>query len=109
MNDLFFAANGDLYFTDQGQTGLHDPTGRVYRYDTAGKLTMLVEHRAEPQRAGDEQGRDRPLCRRHARQRGVAPAADGRRHGEQGRAVHPDDRRPSRTPTAWRWTKRAGW
>jgi gluconolactonase len=42
VNDLFFAANGDLYFTDQGQTGLHDPTGRVYRYDTAAKLTMLV-------------------------------------------------------------------
>src|SRR5258708_8040164 len=42
VNDLFFAANGDLYFTDQGQTGLHDPTGRVYRYDTAGKLTQLV-------------------------------------------------------------------
>ncbi len=43
VNDLFFAANGDLYFTDQGQTGLHDPTGRVFRYDTAGKLTMLVD------------------------------------------------------------------
>ena len=43
VNDLFFAANGDLYFTDQGQTGLHDPTGRVYRYDIAGKLTMLVD------------------------------------------------------------------
>ena len=42
VNDLFFAANGDLYFTDQGQTGLHDPTGRVYRYDTAGRLTLLV-------------------------------------------------------------------
>src|SRR6185503_762081 len=42
VNDLFFAANGDLYFTDQGQTGLHDPTGRVYRHDTAGKLTQLV-------------------------------------------------------------------
>jgi gluconolactonase len=26
-NDLVFARNGDLYFTDQGQTGLHDPTG----------------------------------------------------------------------------------
>ena len=42
VNDLFFAANGDLYFTDQGQTGLHDPTGRVYRYDAAGRLTILV-------------------------------------------------------------------
>ena len=31
LNDLVFASNGDLYFTDQGQTGLHDPTGRVYR------------------------------------------------------------------------------
>lgn len=31
VNDLFFAANGDLWFTDQGQTGLHDPSGGVYR------------------------------------------------------------------------------
>lgn len=42
VNDLFFAANGDLYFTDQGQTGLHDPTGRVYRYTASGQLTCLV-------------------------------------------------------------------
>jgi gluconolactonase len=31
VNDLVFAGNGDLYFTDQGQTGLHDPSGRLYR------------------------------------------------------------------------------
>ncbi len=43
VNDLCFAANGDLYFTDQGQTGLHDPTGRVYRYSAAGQLTCLVD------------------------------------------------------------------
>jgi gluconolactonase len=42
VNDLHFAANGDLYFTDQGQTGLHDPTGRVYRYTAAGQLACLV-------------------------------------------------------------------
>lgn len=42
VNDLHFAANGDLYFTDQGQTGLHDPTGRVYRYSADGKLVCLV-------------------------------------------------------------------
>lgn len=42
LNDLTFASNGDLYFTDQGQTGLHDPTGRVYRYTAAGQLTCLV-------------------------------------------------------------------
>ena len=43
VNDLHFATNGDLYFTDQGQTGLHDPTGRVYRYTADGKLTCLVD------------------------------------------------------------------
>src|SRR5262245_14143965 len=42
-NDLVFAGNGDLYFTDQGQTGLHDPTGRVYRYTSAGRLELLVD------------------------------------------------------------------
>jgi len=42
VNDLHFAANGDLYFTDQGQTGLHDPTGRVYRLGTDGRLAPLV-------------------------------------------------------------------
>lgn len=31
-NDLHFGADGVLYFTDQGQTGLQDPTGRVYRW-----------------------------------------------------------------------------
>jgi gluconolactonase len=31
VNDLVFARNGDLYFTDQGLTGLHDATGRVFR------------------------------------------------------------------------------
>lgn len=42
-NDLFFAPNGDLYFTDQGQTGLHDPTGRVYRLGAAdGRLERLI-------------------------------------------------------------------
>src|ERR1700754_38426 len=42
VNDLHFAANGDLYFTDQGQTGLHDPTGRVYRYAADGRLECLI-------------------------------------------------------------------
>ena len=41
VNDLIFAANGDLYFTDQGQTGLHDPTGRVFRYSASGQLQCL--------------------------------------------------------------------
>src|SRR3712207_3769664 len=43
VNDLVFAPNGDLFFTDQGQTGLQDPTGRVYRLEAAsGRLTCLI-------------------------------------------------------------------
>jgi gluconolactonase len=43
VNDLTFGCNGDLYFTDQGQTGLHDPTGRVYRLTASGQLTCLID------------------------------------------------------------------
>ena len=43
VNDLFFASNGDLYFTDQGQTGLHDPSGRVYRLAADGRLDCLID------------------------------------------------------------------
>lgn len=42
VNDLTFDANGNLYFTDQGQTGLHDPSGRVYRLHTDGKLDLVI-------------------------------------------------------------------
>jgi gluconolactonase len=42
-NDLHIAKNGDIYFTDQGQTGLHDPTGRVYRLATDGRLDCLID------------------------------------------------------------------
>lgn len=42
VNDLFFAANGDLYFTDQGRTGHHDPSGRVYRLTAEGRLHCLI-------------------------------------------------------------------
>lgn len=33
VNDLIFDARGRLYFTDQGQSGMHDPAGRVFAYD----------------------------------------------------------------------------
>jgi len=42
LNDLHFASNGDLYFTDQGQTGIADPTGRVFRLRANGQLDRLV-------------------------------------------------------------------
>ncbi|MDB5411941.1 MAG: SMP-30/Gluconolaconase/LRE domain protein [Rubritepida sp.] len=47
-NDLIFARNGDLYFTDQGQTGLHDPTGRVYRLRPGGELDCLLSNGPSP-------------------------------------------------------------
>ena len=47
-NDLFFASNGDMYFTDQGQTGLHDPTGRLYRYRADGRLDCLIDNIPSP-------------------------------------------------------------
>jgi gluconolactonase len=48
VNDLTFARNGDLYFTDQGQTGVHDPTGRVYRYTVDGRLECLIANGPSP-------------------------------------------------------------
>ncbi len=41
-NDLFFASNGDLYFTDQGQTGLQDPSGRLFRLRPSGQLDCVL-------------------------------------------------------------------
>ena len=47
-NDLTFAANGDLYFTDQGQTGLQDPSGRVYRLRADGNVDCLIDKVPSP-------------------------------------------------------------
>jgi gluconolactonase len=47
-NDLHIASNGDIYFTDQGQTGLHDPTGRVYRLKIDGRLDCLIDTGISP-------------------------------------------------------------
>jgi gluconolactonase len=47
-NDLHIAKNGDIYFTDQGQTGLHDPTGRVYRFTASGRLDCLIDTGISP-------------------------------------------------------------
>jgi|SRR5665213_454640 len=47
-NDLHIATNGDIFFTDQGQTGLHDPTGRVYRLSHEGWLDCLIDTGISP-------------------------------------------------------------
>jgi gluconolactonase len=48
VNDLIFDRAGNLYFTDQGQTGLHDPTGRLYRLRPSGQLDMLLGNVPSP-------------------------------------------------------------
>lgn len=48
VNDLVFDSRGALYFTDQGQTGLHDPTGRVYRLAPDGRLDVLLANVPSP-------------------------------------------------------------
>ncbi len=48
VNDLMLSRTGDLYFTDQGQTGLHDPTGRVFRLRPDGRLDCLIGNGPSP-------------------------------------------------------------
>ncbi|BFO09285.1 SMP-30/gluconolactonase/LRE family protein [Serratia rubidaea] len=48
VNDLTPDSQGNLYFTDQGQTGLHDPTGRVYRLGQDGRLDLLLDNCPSP-------------------------------------------------------------
>ncbi len=43
LNDAIFDLEGNLYFTDQGQTGMQDPTGRIYRMRPDGHVDLLVD------------------------------------------------------------------
>ncbi len=43
LNDLIFSAAGDVYFTDQGQSGLQDPSGRLFRLRADGVLECLLQ------------------------------------------------------------------
>lgn len=42
LNDLTWGPDGALYCTDQGQTGLHDPRGRVLRIAPDGAVSVLI-------------------------------------------------------------------
>jgi gluconolactonase len=48
VNDLCIDKAGNVYFTDQGQTGLHDPTGRLYRLRQDGRLDLLLSNVPSP-------------------------------------------------------------
>lgn len=42
LNDLTYGPDGLLYVTDQGQTGLHDPRGRVLRIRSDGEPQVVL-------------------------------------------------------------------
>jgi gluconolactonase len=48
LNDMIFARNGDLYFTDQGQSGFQDPSGRVFRLTADGRLSCIMRNIPSP-------------------------------------------------------------
>ncbi len=48
LNDLVYDRHGNLYFTDQGQTGLHDASGRLYRLTLDGRLDLLLDNIPSP-------------------------------------------------------------
>lgn len=48
-NDLTIASNGDIYFTDQGQSGWQSPSGRLFRVRAgSGELELLLDHIPSP-------------------------------------------------------------
>jgi gluconolactonase len=47
-NDLVFSRTGDLYFTDQGESDLRDPSGRLYRLAADGSLACLLDNVPSP-------------------------------------------------------------
>lgn len=48
INDLTVASDGTVFFTDQALTGLTDPTGRVYRWQTDGTTDCLIDNAPSP-------------------------------------------------------------
>ena len=48
LNDLCFADNGDLYFTDPGGASMRNPVGRVLRLTPSGEVTVVADGLAYP-------------------------------------------------------------
>lgn len=48
LNDLTLHDDGSILFTDQGQTGLHDPSGRVFRLAPDGRIDRLIQNAPSP-------------------------------------------------------------
>ena len=47
-NDLFFDSKGNLWFTDPGTSGVHSPTGAVYRLAPDGGLFQVFNNLSYP-------------------------------------------------------------
>jgi gluconolactonase len=45
---LVFSRTGEPYLTDQGESGLHDPTGRLWRLRSNGRLELLLDNVPSP-------------------------------------------------------------
>jgi gluconolactonase len=43
LNDCKYDALGNLYFNDQGQSGMQDQTGRIYRMNPDGRVDLLID------------------------------------------------------------------
>lgn len=44
INDFVFGRNGDIYFTDQGNSSMNDPSGRVFRWRARdGELELVLD------------------------------------------------------------------
>jgi gluconolactonase len=43
LSDLVFSGDGTLYFSDQGQSDLRRPTGRVFAWSPSGGLRLLMD------------------------------------------------------------------
>jgi gluconolactonase len=48
INDLFIDPAGNVFFTDQGSSGLHDPTGRIFCFTAEGRLLQLLSNVPSP-------------------------------------------------------------
>lgn len=48
VNDLVFAPSGNLYFTDQGQTDIDNPTGALYCWTVDGTLKRIIDNAPSP-------------------------------------------------------------
>lgn len=47
-NDVIVGGDGSIYFTDQGMSGLQDPSGRVYRLEQDGRVDVLLRNCPSP-------------------------------------------------------------